>query len=464
MMGGDASFHAPGPAAAARGEPSVAKPPDLLARLTAMPDYLTPLPLPLLVPDLPDADALLPFLRRMDMSLQYSNFGPLALEFEALLHARFAAAGGQPVAVTTVSSDTLGLELSLAALGLAPGSRVLIPALTFVATATAVVRAGHVPVAADVDAKSWLLTPAIAREALARTAFDAVIPVATFGVPQAIPGWHAYERATGVRVVVDAAAAFGSQGFEGASGTLVFSLHATKSLPAGEGGVVVSTDAARVARVRQMANFGINLDPRAAVPVGHLASLGTNAKLSEYHAAVGLASLQRWEQGALRRRTLHAALRAELTAALGDALSWQAGSEDVIAPTLFCARFSELGVRERVERLCATQHIATRRWYQPLLKQMALPVADTTSLQTPVADALCCDLLGLPFFVGMTLPQQKRLVAIIEQAASPVVARKRRSRPAEQAAVSAGGPMASPLHVAACPPFHSLPKAKPWII
>lgn len=420
-------------------------------------------PLPLLVPDLPDADALLPFLRRMDMSQQYSNFGPLAVEFEALLHARFALADDAAVAVTTVSSDTLGLELSLAALGLAPRSRVLIPALTFVATATAVARAGHVPVAADVDADSWLLTPAIAREALARTRFDAVIPVATFGVPQAMPGWQAYERETGVRVIVDAAAAFGSQGFERAGGTLVFSLHATKSLPAGEGGVVVSTDAAHIARVRQMANFGINLDPRAGVPVGHLASLGTNAKLSEYHAAVGLASLQRWEAGALRRRTLQAALRAALTAELGDALTWQAGSERVMAPTLFCARFGEPGVRDRVERLCAAQRIATRRWYLPLLKQMALPVADTTSLKTPVADALSRGLLGLPFFVGMTPAQQQRLVASVAQAASLVGARSRRRRIAEPAT---GALVAESLRVPACPPLllSPLPKAKPWTI
>jgi dTDP-4-amino-4,6-dideoxygalactose transaminase len=404
-----------------------------------MPDTL---PLPLLIPDLPDADALLPFLRRMDLSQQYSNFGPLALDFEEQLRRRFSVDGAHDVAVTTVSSDTLGLELSLAALQLAPKSRVLIPALTFVATATAVARAGHVPVAADVDPDNWLLTPEIAREALSRTRFEAVLPVATFGVAQSMPGWAAFERDTGVRVIVDAAAAFGSQTFDGATGTFVLSLHATKSLPAGEGGVVVSTDAALIARVRQMSNFGINLDPLSPVAIGHLASLGTNAKLSEYHAAVALASLQRWEQGAQRRKQLMGSLRALLSAEAGGAIGWQGGSESVAAPTLFCAHFREAGRREQLERICASQRIATRRWYQPLLKQMDLAFADTTSLATPAADELARGLLGLPFFVGMTRQQQELLARVVASSAAPkplAAVPAKRAVPAERSVSQRGG-------------------------
>ena len=77
---------------------------------------------------------------------------------------------GQPLEqLTTVANATQGLELVLQALQLAPQSRVLLPTFTFVATATAVLRAGHIPVLADVDAHTWLLTPDIARGACAQT-------------------------------------------------------------------------------------------------------------------------------------------------------------------------------------------------------------------------------------------------------------------------------------------------------
>ena len=124
--------------------------------------------IPLLIPELPSVAELQPYLERIDAARWYSNFGPLCREFEGALAGMFIAKNAQPVRVTTVSSCTLGLELALRALDLAPGSQVLLPALTFVASATAVVRAGLVPVAADVDPQSWLLTPEIARAACAR--------------------------------------------------------------------------------------------------------------------------------------------------------------------------------------------------------------------------------------------------------------------------------------------------------
>src|SRR5688572_20188916 len=104
--------------------------------------------IPLLLPSMPSADALLPFLRRIDANRHYTNFGPLCLEFEAWLAQRAPARDGG-WAVTTMANATLALELALQAFDLAPGARVLLPAITFVASATAVLRRGLVPVIAD---------------------------------------------------------------------------------------------------------------------------------------------------------------------------------------------------------------------------------------------------------------------------------------------------------------------------
>ena len=367
---------------------------------------------PLLVPDMPAPQELLPWLERMHAARHYSNFGPLVRELESAFAQRFAVHEEQ---LTTVTNATLGMELVLQALDLAPGSRVLVPAFTFVATATAVVRAGHVPVLADVDADTWLLTPAIARAACAATRIHAVLPVATFGMPHHMPAWQQFEQETGLPVVIDAAAAYGSQWLQGAEGTLVFSLHTTKSLPAGEGGLVVSTRPGLAAKVRQLSNFGINLDPVAGVPMGALASLGTNAKMSEYHAAIGLASLQKWELQALARRALQADLAYETAQASRYPLAWQVQGlgGPLRAPTLLCTRLPNESARAALEQTCQQARIMTRRWYQPLLSQMGVLAQHCVSLEAPNAQALARTLLGLPFFLGITPQQRQRVMAVL---------------------------------------------------
>jgi len=115
-----------------------------------------------LVPDLPSAAELLPWLQRIDANRWYTNGGPLVREFEQRL-GEFMGGGASCV---TLSSGMSALELGLLALGIGAGKRVLLPALTFPATALAVSRCGAEPVLCDVAAGTWSMTPAIAREAV----------------------------------------------------------------------------------------------------------------------------------------------------------------------------------------------------------------------------------------------------------------------------------------------------------
>lgn len=370
--------------------------------------------IPLLVPDIPAPNYLLPWLEKIHAARHYSNFGPLVCELES----RFAQQFALPQAhITTVANATLGLELVLQALALEPGARILVPAFTFVATVTAVLRAGHIPVLADVDAHNWLLTPDIARQACLHQQFGAVLPVATFGMPHDMQAWQQFEEETGIPVVIDAAAAYGSQWLQGVSGTLVFSLHATKSLPAIEGGVVVSSRPGLAAKVRQLSNFGINLDVRSSLPSGALATTGTNAKMSEYHAAVCLASLQIWEQRSQQRQALHADLMVEMTHATEQVLVWQkpGAAGGVRAPTLLCAQFPDEVARNLAEQSLAAANITTRRWYQPLLSDMAVLKQCCETLEVPNAQQLSCTLLGLPFFMGITQVQRVRIAEALAQ-------------------------------------------------
>lgn len=355
--------------------------------------------IPLMLPSLPTADELLPYLRRIDERRWYSNFGPLASGFEARIAHSYAGAGA--CHVVALSSCTAGLELALRALSLPAGAPVLVPAFTFIATASAVRCAGLAPVVADIDADTWLLTPDIARAAVRSIGARAVIPVTTFGAEQDGEAWAAFARDTGVPVVMDAAAGFGNQRDPGPT-CAVFSLHATKPLAAGEGGFVVTRDAHLAHAIRRLSNFGINLDRPLDGPIGSAVATGTNAKLSEYHAAVAHASLDRWTDIAAMRQSVYE--RCVRTAQ--DACGGRLGVQRVPSSTVrsVCAyRFPDAGTRDRAEQALQARSIGTRRWYLPTIdRQPAFGHVD--HLPTPVAEALSARLLGVPFYPDLPQP------------------------------------------------------------
>lgn len=230
--------------------------------------------IPVMKPRLPDADAVAPWLRLMDASGIYSNYGPLVSMLERR-YAEFFGVGAEQV--VTVANATLGIEGAVSVL---PASVWQVPAFTFAATGHAVNRAGASVEFADVDRESWALPAAETLDAS-----EGLLPVLPFGAPVEWRRWAWHPT-----VIIDAAASMGAA--EGRLGGLppgwavVFSLHATKVLPAGEGGLVVfgSEDDARA--LRRWTNFGFDAARISVAP-------GTNAKMSEIHAAYALASLER---------------------------------------------------------------------------------------------------------------------------------------------------------------------------
>jgi dTDP-4-amino-4,6-dideoxygalactose transaminase len=336
-----------------------------------------------LVPNLPKTQELIPYLQRIDENRWYSNFGPLVLEYETRLG---ELTGGNCV---TLSSATAALELGIAALGLPQGSRVLVPAFAFPASLLAVLRCGLQPVLCDVCADTWTLTPGIALAALGNDDVKLVVPVATFGQPLPVEAWDRFARTTGVAVLMDAAAALGQQKVSELVNA-VFSLHATKPLGIGEGGVFATADANLAERVRRMTNYGF---------VHHRVTYagGTNAKLSEYAAAVGLAQLDR----SAHLLTLRQSIRRKYGAALDQlpGVRAQAGSEQ-IAPAVFSV---SLGVdASHVAAAMSARGIETRRWYLPPLHHHPLFAeldrwgpGGGTSL--PTTENMARHSLGLPF-------------------------------------------------------------------
>jgi len=141
-------------------------------------------PIPVLVPHLPDADQILPYLRRVDASRIYSNYGPLSREFVSALASRFATHGGE-VGVTLTCNGTSAIELALRTRARPALRYCIMPSYTFIASAHAVTNAGLEPFLVDVDERNLALTPSIAVQAMRRMPAPpaAVLVISPFGAP-----------------------------------------------------------------------------------------------------------------------------------------------------------------------------------------------------------------------------------------------------------------------------------------
>jgi len=231
------------------------------------------------------------------------------------LEAQVAAFTGARHAVA-VTSCTTGLELSLRALGVGPGHEVIVPDYTYPATATAVLAVGATPVIVDVEPDTWLLDLERAAAAVGpRT--RAVVPVSLFGNPLDAPRMRALCAERGLALLEDAACALGAEHGGRRTGGLadltVFSLHPRKTLTTGEGGLVTTDDAPLAEWIRSLKRFGLGV-PEGGGPPRFLRP-GTNAKLSNVLAAIGVAQMQRAEE-LLERRAACAERYAKLLAAV----------------------------------------------------------------------------------------------------------------------------------------------------
>lgn len=358
--------------------------------------------LPVLRPRMPRAEALMPYLQRIDDRRTYSNFGPLVTELETRLAQRL---GVDTDCVVTVANGTAGLTLALQAVVEDPKGYCLIPSWTFVATAHAVSSAGLTPFLVDVDEGSWALTPEIARDALARIdgPVSAVMPVAPFGAPMDTEAWDRFTEQTGIPVVIDAAA--GHDAVRVGTAPVVVSLHATKILGAGEGGYVVCRRREAIAEIKQRSNFGF----RGTRDAG---TVGTNAKMSEYHAAVGLAAMDAYASDLEGFRAVATAYRERL--GRRQQIAFQAGFGSEWYGSVCVARFFGADQERLMSRLEAVG-ISSRAWWGAGVHGQTA-FAELPRLPLPVTEMLARETLGLPYFVDMTETDVERVCRVIEHA------------------------------------------------
>jgi dTDP-4-amino-4,6-dideoxygalactose transaminase len=284
----------------------------------------------------------------------------------------------------------------------------LLPAFTFVATAVAVEQCGYQVFLADVDASTWTLDPVRLSRAVDLGSVGVVIPVAPFGRPVPQEPWSAFSAATGIPVVIDAAASFELGAGPEFLGRIpvAMSFHATKSFAVGEGGCVVATDEAVAERVLRALNFGFSGTRDSA-------SASINGKLSEYHAAIGLAELDGWDAKHAELTRVATTYRERLSdAGLGDRLT--AAPEIASCYVLF--RAEDLAERRRVHEALAAASIDSRMWYGAGLQHETYYRRVRREATLDATEALAPTLLGLPVAPDLETTEIELVVRTIEGA------------------------------------------------
>jgi dTDP-4-amino-4,6-dideoxygalactose transaminase len=344
----------------------------------------------------------------------FSNHGPC----HRLLADRLGAFLGREISVVPVASGTLGLMLALRTLvgDTRGGALVVAPSFTFPATAQAIVWNGLRPLWVDVDSDGWHLDPEDLREILAAHREDvaAVVACSTFGsAPSAgqSAAWEAACSDAAVPLVVDSAAGFGSSDEDGrllgAQGDAeVFSFHATKPFAIGEGGAVTTTDRDFADRLSAMTNFAFGENHQIQT------SFGLNAKLSEVHAAIGLAVLDGFDRVLEALRTRAERLRSELQPV---GYRFQAGARQsawqfvpVLAPNS--------AVRDAVLTEARERNVEIRAYHTPLHR---LPAFGEHSAKRPlpVTEDLGRRSLSLPLANDLSDNEIQRIVTLLQRCA-----------------------------------------------
>ncbi len=232
--------------------------------------------------------------------------GPKTAAFEGLIRdytaARHAAA---------VSSATTGLHLALVALGVQPGDEVVIPAFSFPATANAVIQQGAIPVFVDIEDSTFNMDPALLETAISEKT-TAVMPVHAFGLCANMDAINEIAARRAVPVLEDAACALGGTYGGRHAGTLgtagVYSFHPRKIITTGEGGMITTNDDAVAERVAVLRAHGA----KRGELFMEFVDAGYNYRLSDVHAAIGLAQMAKIEQIVAGRRAAAAALSEHL--------------------------------------------------------------------------------------------------------------------------------------------------------
>lgn len=338
-----------------------------------------------------------------------------------LFEQAFAKAVGAAHAVA-VSNGTAALHAAMHALQVGPGDEVIIPAMTFAATANCVVFQGGTPIFADVDPGTLLLDPAAVERCITPKT-KAVIAVDYAGQPCDYEALTALARKRGFVLVDDACHALGGSYRGRKVGTLAslntFSLHPVKHITTGEGGVITTDDAELADRMRRFRNHGITSDHREREQKGswfyEMAELGFNYRLTDFQCALGISQLTRLSGWIQRRREIARRYDEAFQRIEGvSPLDVQPGVEH--AYHLYVVRFGQGRSRGDVYQALRREGIGVNVHYVPVhLHPFYRRRYGTGPGLCPVAELAYEQILSLPMYPRMSDDDVEAVIAVMQK-------------------------------------------------
>lgn len=322
-----------------------------------------------------------------------TNHGPLCCELEERLKDYL---GVRHIILT--NNGTLALQVAYRALGLS-GSAVTTP-FSFVATSSSLHWEGIRPIFADIDPHTWNIDPAQIESSLQEDT-SAIVATHVFGNPCAVQAIDSVARRNNLKVVYDGAHAFAvkqaGQSVLNWGDASTLSFHATKLFHTIEGGAIVTNDDEVATRIRLLCNFGIT-------GVDRIEGLGTNAKLNEFSAAMGLCVLDDI-QSILDQR---AEIGHYYESRLGNYLDLQQQQAD----SQINYSYFPVGLRDQqhvleMRNLLQAQGINPRRYFYPSLD--TLEYLQPQAVQ-PLSRSLSQRVLCLPIYPGLARETQDQVI------------------------------------------------------
>jgi perosamine synthetase len=337
--------------------------------------------------------------------------GPRVRSFEEA----FAERVGAAEAVATTNCTT-ALALALYVSGVGPGDEVIVPSLSFIATANAVWHCGGTPVFGDIDPLTYNLDPRAAERAIGQRT-KAIMPVHQLGLPADMDPFLELADRHGLALVEDAACAIGAEYRSRPIGSLgplaCFSLHPRKVITTGEGGMITTQDPGAAARLRKLRQHAMDVSDLARhnardVVIESYPERGWNARMTDMQAALGLAQLELLDEILESRRRL----AARYTAALAQVPHVEPPHEPDYAERTwqsYAVRLSTGAPVGRTELMRRLLHegIPTRRGVMAIHQE---PSYAGTGFDLPHTEAATRGTLMLPLFPELSEDQQDHVI------------------------------------------------------
>lgn len=351
--------------------------------------------IPVTRPHLPEKSRYLGYISRCYESCKLTNNGPLVQELKARLEDYLGVQN-----LLLVANGTLALQIAYKALGVS-GKAVTTP-FTFVATSSSLKWEGIEPVFADINGETLNLCPEKTREVLDPDV-TALVPVHVYGNPCDVEAFDQISEDHGLKVIYDAAHAFGVR-LNGRSilqwgDAATLSFHATKVFHTIEGGAIVFKKSEDYKRACRLINFGYE--------EGEIVDEGINAKMSEFHAAMGLSMLDEIEAVLQKRREVHR----RYYEALKDHFEmpfWKEGATRNYAyfPVLFPSEDVLLKTQQRLNEA----GVFPRRYFYPSLDVLGYGGPDGGN---PVSKDRARRVLCLPMYATLALGVQDKIISMM---------------------------------------------------